>query len=70
MQIEAVVKLWELSTLDPDELGNVMRGLVQGVQRFGDNLGYELNSASSEIGSPGSKPQPKNSSPKVISKTK
>lgn len=70
VQIEAVVKLWELSTLDPDELGNVMRGLIQGVQRFGDNLGYELGGVNSETGSVVSKPQSKNSSPKVTTKTK
>ena len=59
VQIDALVKLWELSTLDPDEVGNVVRGLIGGVQRFGDSLGYDLSATSSATGSGLSKSQSK-----------
>ena len=62
IQVEALVKLWELSTLDPDELGNVMRGLVEGVQKFGDSLGFDLANKNFENGSTPSKSQQRRSS--------
>ena len=70
VQIEALVKLWELSTLDPDEVGNVVRGLIGGVQRFGDSLGYDLNGISSETGSGLSKSQLKRLSTQGTGKKK